>query len=151
MIEKQLLAAGITKIAGVDEAGRGPCAGPLVISAVILKDPNAPELSAVRDSKEVSESKREELFEVITNIAESISTIIVSPTARPKPIITAENIPGLAVKMTTRVMVCQGVAPSASEPEVRCFGTLKMASSVMEKILGITAIPIAIPTTKELR
>ena len=34
------------------------------------------------------------------------------------PIISAEKIPGLAVRMTTRVMVCHGVAPSASEPRV---------------------------------
>lgn len=77
-IEELLHKAGISPIAGVDEAGRGPCAGPLVIAAVILKDPFAPELSQVRDSKEISESKREELFDVIMNIAESISVIRVS-------------------------------------------------------------------------
>ena len=40
VIEQQLISAGITPIAGVDEAGRGACAGPLVIAAVILKDLN---------------------------------------------------------------------------------------------------------------
>lgn len=77
-IEELLHKAGISPIAGVDEAGRGPCAGPLVIAAVILKDPFAPELAQVRDSKEISESKREELFDVIMAIAESISVIRVS-------------------------------------------------------------------------
>ena len=77
-IEELLHKAGISPIAGVDEAGRGPCAGPLVIAAVILKDPFAPELAQVRDSKEISESKREELFEVIMNIAMSVSVIRVS-------------------------------------------------------------------------
>jgi ribonuclease HII len=77
-IEELLHKAGISPIAGVDEAGRGPCAGPLVIAAVILKDPFAPELAQVRDSKEISESKREELFDVIMNIAESVSVIRVS-------------------------------------------------------------------------
>ncbi len=57
-IEELLQAAGITPIAGVDEAGRGPCAGPLLIAAVILSDPAAPELAAVRDSKEISEKER---------------------------------------------------------------------------------------------
>jgi ribonuclease HII len=76
-IEEILRNAGISPIAGVDEAGRGPCAGPLVVAAVILKDPFAPELAAVRDSKEVPESKREALFDVIMAIAESVSVIIV--------------------------------------------------------------------------
>jgi ribonuclease HII len=76
-IEEILRNAGISPIAGVDEAGRGPCAGPLVVAAVILKDPFAPELAAVRDSKEVPESKREALFDVIMNIAESVSVITV--------------------------------------------------------------------------
>jgi ribonuclease HII len=74
-IEELLHKAGISPVAGVDEAGRGPCAGPLVIAAVILKDPFAPELAQVRDSKEISESKREELFDVIMNIAISVSVI----------------------------------------------------------------------------
>jgi ribonuclease HII len=77
-IEELLHKAGISPIAGVDEAGRGPCAGPLVIAAVILKDPFAPELAQVRDSKEISESKREELFDVIMNIAICVSVIRVS-------------------------------------------------------------------------
>jgi ribonuclease HII len=77
-IEELLHKAGISPVAGVDEAGRGPCAGPLVIAAVILKDPFAPELAQVRDSKEISESKREELFDVIMNIAICVSVIRVS-------------------------------------------------------------------------
>lgn len=77
-IEELLQAAGISPIAGVDEAGRGPCAGPLVIAAVILKDPAAPELAAVRDSKEISEKKREELFDVIMELATSVCVIRVS-------------------------------------------------------------------------
>lgn len=75
MIEKQLLAAGITKIAGVDEAGRGPCAGPLVIASVILKDPQSDSLSEIRDSKELTPVKRERLFDIV--IAESVSYSII--------------------------------------------------------------------------
>ena len=74
-IEDGLRAAGISPIAGVDEAGRGPCAGPLVVAAVILEDPYAPELSEVRDSKELSEGKREKLYDVIHEIALSVSII----------------------------------------------------------------------------
>lgn len=77
-IESTLIASGMKQIAGVDEAGRGPCAGPLVIAAVILKDPFAKELSKVRDSKELAEKVREELFDVIIEQALSYSIIDIS-------------------------------------------------------------------------
>jgi len=77
-IESTLIASGIKQIAGVDEAGRGPCAGPLVVVAVILKDPFAPELSEVRDSKELSEALREKLFDVVIEQALSYSIIEIS-------------------------------------------------------------------------
>jgi ribonuclease HII len=77
-IESTLIASGIKQIAGVDEAGRGPCAGPLVIAAVILKDPFAKKLSKVRDSKELSEKVREELFDVVIEQALSYSIIDIS-------------------------------------------------------------------------
>ena len=95
MIEQGLINAGIAPIAGVDEAGRGACAGPLVIAAVILVDPFAPELFAVRDSKEISESKREELFEVITSIATSISVVIVPASEIDKRGVHAANLDGM--------------------------------------------------------
>jgi ribonuclease HII len=102
-IEELLLASGISPIAGVDEAGRGPCAGPLVIAAVILKDPTAPELAAVRDSKEISERKREELFDVIMNIAASVSVIRVSVEEIDERGVHAANLDGMrrAVKGLT--------------------------------------------------
>ena len=95
MIEQGLVDAGITPIAGVDEAGRGACAGPLVIAAVILHDPFAPELFEIRDSKEISENKREELFEVITSIATSINVVIVPATEIDKRGVHAANLDGM--------------------------------------------------------
>lgn len=94
-IEELLHNAGISPIAGVDEAGRGPCAGPLVIAAVILKDLNAPELAEVRDSKEVSEAKRELLFDLIMNCAESVSVIIVPPVEIDERGVHAANLDGM--------------------------------------------------------
>jgi len=78
MIELTLLKAGIKNIAGVDEAGRGPCAGPLVLASVILKDPLSKSLIDIKDSKELNESKREELFDVVINNALAYSIIEVS-------------------------------------------------------------------------
>jgi ribonuclease HII len=95
VIEQGLISAGIAPIAGVDEAGRGACAGPLVIAAVILVDPFAPELLEVRDSKEISESKREEIFEVITSIAASISVVIVPASEIDERGVHAANLDGM--------------------------------------------------------
>jgi ribonuclease HII len=75
MIESQLLKSGIKNIAGVDEAGRGPCAGPLVIAAVILNDPLSKTFTEVQDSKQLSTEQREILFELI--IANSIAHSII--------------------------------------------------------------------------
>ncbi|MGE5329715.1 MAG: ribonuclease HII [Deltaproteobacteria bacterium] len=60
---------GITSIAGVDEAGRGPLAGPVVAAAVIL--PKGLLIEGVNDSKKVSETRREVLYDII--IKEALS------------------------------------------------------------------------------
>ena len=65
-IEKDLNLKGFNKICGIDEAGRGPLAGPVVVSAVIM--PNDSMIEGVNDSKKVSEKKREKLYdEIISN------------------------------------------------------------------------------------
>ena len=58
-IEQELLAAGCVRIAGVDEAGIGPLAGPIVAAAVILGD--AAEIVGIDDSKRLTEKRRESL------------------------------------------------------------------------------------------
>ncbi len=78
MIESKLIQSGFTKIAGVDEAGRGACAGPLVVAAVMLKDISDVKLAQVRDSKELKPGMREELFEVIVDLAQDYSIIEIS-------------------------------------------------------------------------
>jgi len=94
-IESQLIDAGITPLAGVDEAGRGACAGPLVIASVILHDPFAEDLAAVRDSKNVSEKEREKLFELLVKKAAAISTIIVPPAEVDERGVHAANLDGM--------------------------------------------------------
>lgn len=73
--EKKLYEDGVEYIAGIDEAGRGPLAGPVVIGCVIMKKDSF--IEYVNDSKKVSETKREMLYEKITNEAISWSTGIV--------------------------------------------------------------------------
>lgn len=65
--ENQAKSQGYSFVCGVDEAGRGPLAGPVYAAAVILPDGVIPE--GVNDSKKLSEKKREALFDVITEEA----------------------------------------------------------------------------------
>lgn len=62
---------GFKTVCGVDEAGRGPLAGPVYAAAVIL--PVGTEIACLNDSKKLSEKKREELFDIINDVAISIS------------------------------------------------------------------------------
>ena len=73
--ENKLYSDKIKYIAGIDEAGRGPLAGPVVVGCVIM--PKESFLEYVNDSKKVSETKREMLYEKIINEAISYSTGIV--------------------------------------------------------------------------
>ena len=95
VIESLLIDAGITPLAGVDEAGRGACAGPLVIASIVLADPFAPELAKVRDSKDVSEAEREKLFDVVTAAALSISVISVPAAEVDSRGVHAANLDGM--------------------------------------------------------
>lgn len=61
--EAELHEKGYVNIAGVDEVGRGPLAGPVVAAAVIL--PEDFDILGIDDSKKLSEKKREELFDII--------------------------------------------------------------------------------------
>ncbi len=66
-IENRLRQIGYTLIAGVDEAGRGPLAGPVYAAAVIL--PENAVIRGINDSKKLSEKRREELYDEITEKA----------------------------------------------------------------------------------
>lgn len=69
--EKEAFAKGYKSVCGVDEAGRGPLAGPVCAAAVIL--PEGVIIDGVNDSKKLSEKKRESLFDVIREQALSYS------------------------------------------------------------------------------
>ena len=73
--EQALWKQGVTRVAGVDEAGRGPLAGPVVAAAAILpagwaKKGLPPELEGLNDSKQLTEAQRGKFFEFLTACAE---------------------------------------------------------------------------------
>ena len=74
-IEDDIYSQGTEYICGIDEAGRGPLAGPVVVASVIM--PKDSMIEGVNDSKKVSEKKREKLYEEIIENAISYSVGIV--------------------------------------------------------------------------
>lgn len=76
-LELELIPEGIRTVCGLDEAGRGPLAGPVYAGAVILPEGYVPE--GLNDSKKLSEKKRDALFEKITENALAWSFGTASP------------------------------------------------------------------------
>lgn len=85
--ELALQARGARIVAGIDEAGRGPLAGPVVVSAVVLDAARIP--AGLNDSKKLSEEQRESLFEQIIASALAVSVVVAPPS-----IILSHNIRG---------------------------------------------------------
>ena len=73
--EKELEQKGVTNICGIDEAGRGPLAGPVVVAGVIMPEDSM--IEGVNDSKKVSEKRREKLYDLILEEAISYSVAII--------------------------------------------------------------------------
>lgn len=71
LYENEALASGYDIVCGVDEAGRGPLAGPVYAAAVVLKKGQT--IEGVNDSKKLSEKKREELFDKIVSECSAFS------------------------------------------------------------------------------
>ena len=75
--ERALSRAGLTPVAGVDEAGRGACAGPLVIAAVVLPEGRRGEIRGLADSKLLTAAAREEVYERVVARAVTWSAVVV--------------------------------------------------------------------------
>ncbi|MGJ4077861.1 ribonuclease HII [Corynebacterium macclintockiae] len=78
-MESELIAAGLGPVAGVDEAGRGACCGPILIAACILPaELENTGLDRLTDSKKLTERTRERLYDVIRDVAVAYSIIHIS-------------------------------------------------------------------------
>lgn len=93
--EVALSRAGLGPVAGVDEAGRGACCGPITIAACILPDQPIAELAALTDSKQLSPSRRAELLPRIRDRALAWSVIHVPATEIDARGIQHANISGM--------------------------------------------------------
>lgn len=93
-------------VCGIDEAGRGPLAGPVVAGAVIL--PRACEILFLNDSKKLSEKRREALFEEIQEKASSFAVGVVGP----------ERIDEINILQATYEAMRTAIGKLGMEPEV---------------------------------
>lgn len=103
-IEAALIAQGLWPIAGIDEVGRGPLAGPVCVAAVILDRDNLPQ--GLDDSKKLSASRRAALYEEICARACAVS-VALAPAAE----IDALNIRGATLASMARAARALAIAP----------------------------------------
>lgn len=78
-LEAALARRGLGPVAGVDEAGRGSCAGPLVVAACVLGNRLHPDLADLDDSKKLTAATRERLHDVILRRASAVSVVVIEP------------------------------------------------------------------------
>jgi ribonuclease HII len=97
---------GVTRLAGVDEAGRGPLAGPVVAAAVVLVP--GTRIAGVDDSKRVLAEERERLFEIIRARALAVSVAVVDHL----------TIDRINILQATRLAMAQALGSLAMEPEL---------------------------------
>ena len=79
-LESALVRRGLGPVAGVDEAGRGSCAGPLVVAACVLGDRLHPELAELDDSKKLPAAVRERLYDAVLRRAAATAVVVIDPT-----------------------------------------------------------------------
>lgn len=132
--ELELYSKGYTLIAGVDEAGRGAWAGPLVAGAVILPGPGAlsssgegeelgSELARLRDSKMLAPRVREELLEVICSVAVAVGVGIVS----------CRLVDLIGVGPANRLAMCRAVRDLGVWPDFLLLDAFKLPSMPVEQ------------------
>jgi ribonuclease HII len=96
---------GVRFVAGADEAGRGPLAGPLLVAGVLLdyarlRDHRVRPLACLNDSKQCTEAQREELFRAVVGCAERIVVRAVSPAQIDREGLHRSNLAGLRAVLT---------------------------------------------------
>ena len=118
--ESEYYAQGVQYVAGVDEAGRGPLAGPLVIAAVIL--PRNAFIAGLNDSKQLSAAKRDKLYDEILAKAVAIEVNIVS----------VSNIDKYNIYAATQRGMAQVLEHLPVQPQVALIDAMPVTAKNME-------------------
>ncbi len=112
--ERRALGSGYQVIAGIDEVGRGPLAGPVIAAAVIL--PNNCEMLEVNDSKKLSEKKRDVLFTQICETAVAVGIGIVDE----------QTIDKINIYQATKLAMKEAVEKLSFTPDYLLLDALKL-------------------------
>ncbi|MGG5252967.1 ribonuclease HII [Neobacillus sp. SM06] len=112
--ETKCRAEGFRSIAGVDEVGRGPLAGPVVAAAVIL--PENFSLPGIDDSKKLFEQKREEYAAIIRKQAEAVSVSFIEPAV----------IDAINIYQATKKAMASAIASLATQPDFLLIDAMKL-------------------------
>ena len=121
--ESQLREKGYRYICGVDEVGRGPLAGPVTCSAVIMDLDDL--IVGVNDSKKVSKGKREKLFDVILSKAIAVSTVSYPP----------EKIDEMNILNATKACMADAITSLDVKPDIVIVDALQL--DIPYKTFGI--------------
>lgn len=122
--ERELLSRGLSRLAGVDEAGRGPLAGPVVAAAVCfpveyIKDGLSGDLAGLNDSKQLSEKQRERFFDLLMAATEVSHAIA---------IVDAPTIDRLNILQATHLAMNEALAKLPCQAEHALVDGLKVPS-----------------------
>ncbi|NOX20322.1 MAG: ribonuclease HII [Nitrospirae bacterium] len=121
--DEQLRKTVGTLLAGVDEAGRGPLAGPVVAAAVVL--PEGTLLDGLRDSKKLSETQREKLFDTIVSLAVDYGLGIVEP----------EEIDRLNIYRATQKAMVEAINKLKQPPDVIVVDAMRLPIQTEQIVL----------------
>jgi ribonuclease HII len=143
--ESALLRYGLGPVAGVDEAGRGACAGPLVVAACVPRPGDAGRWEGLTDSKLLTEAAREHFYELIVRRAVDWAVVVIPPTEVDRRGVHAANVDGMR-RAVARLAAPPGyvltdgfrvpglIAPSLAVPKGDQAAACVAAASVLAKV-----------------
>jgi ribonuclease HII len=136
---------GLGPVAGVDEAGRGPCAGPLVVASCVLRPGDARKLDGLTDSKLLTEKARDRMYDLVLARAVDYAIVIIPPDELDRLGVHVVNIEGMrraVARLTTQpgyVLVDGFRVPGLTMPSMRVIkgdraAACVAAASVLAKV-----------------
>ncbi|MBN9101887.1 MULTISPECIES: ribonuclease HII [unclassified Pseudonocardia] len=136
-LQSTLQRHGLGPVAGVDEAGRGACAGPLVVAACVLRPGDAKRLDGLTDSKLLTAAAREEYFALITCRAEDFAVVVIPPDEVDRRGVHVANIEGMR-RAVARLASPPGYVLTDGFP-IRGFGRPTLAVQKGDQVAACVA------------